>query len=162
MKKIPLTHNKYALVDEEDYNLVKNYTWVVRVSRKSTFYARTFVKSENGDKKNSSMLLHHLILGASPTGKRIFFKDGDPLNCQRSNLEFVTYGQAAHSHYNKIKLCKNAKENFRGVTVRYMARIGYNNKMIIIGTFDSELNAALAYNKKAKELFGEKAVLNTI
>ncbi len=106
------------------------------------------------------MFLHHLIVGTSPFDKRIFFKDGDALNCQKSNLEFVTFGQAAHSYYNKTKLCKNAKENFRGVTVRYTARIGFNNKMIIIGTFDKELDAALAYNQKAKELFGEKAVLN--
>ncbi|MBC7410485.1 MAG: hypothetical protein H7339_19040 [Arcicella sp.] len=160
MKKIPLTHDKYALIDEEDYDLIKNFIWTARISRKTRYYARTLIKSESADKKNYSMFLHHLIVGTSPFGKRIFFKDGDALNCQKSNLEFVTFGQAAHSYYNKTKLCKNAKENFRGVTVRYTARIGFNNKMIIIGTFDSELDAALAYNQKAKELFGEKAVLN--
>lgn len=162
MKKIALTHNKYAFIDEEDYDLVKNYVWVASLSRKIRYYARTFVKLEIGDKKTSCLHLQHVIVGTPPTGKRLFFKDGDPLNCQKSNLEFVTYGQASHSYYHKDKHCKNAKENFRGVTVSYTARIGYNNKSLILGTFDSELNAALAYNRKALELFGEKAVLNTI
>ncbi|MES2517362.1 MAG: hypothetical protein V4585_04590 [Bacteroidota bacterium] len=162
MKKIPLTHNKYALVDDEDYDIVKDYAWKASLSRKIRYYARTIVKSENPDQKNSYIFLQQLILGSRPAGKRLFFKDGDTLNCQKNNLEFVTFGQAAHSYYNKTKLCKNAKENFRGVTVRYIARIGFNNKRIVLGTFDSELNAALAYNIKAKELFGERAVLNTI
>lgn len=162
MKKLTLTHNKYAYVDEEDYDLVKNYAWTASLSRKIRHYARTFIKSEEGEKKTTSLFLQHLIVGTPPLGKRLFFKDGDPLNCQKSNLEFVTFGQASHSYYQKNKHCKNAKENFRGVTVSYIARIGYNNKSIILGTFDSELNAALAYNQKALELFGEKAVLNAI
>jgi len=160
MKKIPLTHNKYALIDEEDYHLVKNYAWTASSSRNVRYYARTFIKSEDGSKKSTSLFLQHLIVGFPPSGKRLFFKDGDPLNCQKSNIEFVTFGQASHSHYQKNKLCKNAKENFRGVTVSYIARIGYNNKSIVLGTFDSELEAAIAYNQKAIELFGEKAVLN--
>ena len=162
MKKLTLTHNQYAFVDDEDYDLVKNYIWTASLSRKVRYYARTFIKSEDGEKKTISLFLQHLILGMPPTGKRLFFKDGNPLNCQKSNLEFVTFGQASHSYYQKNKHCKNAKENFKGVTVSYIARIGYDNKSIIIGTFDSELSAALAYNQKAIELFGEKAVLNPI
>jgi len=162
MKKIPLTLNKYAQIDEEDYHLVKNYAWTASSSRNVRYYARTFIKSDDGTKKNTSLFLQHLIVGAPPAGMRLFFKDGNPLNCQKSNLEFVTFGQASHSHYQKNKLCRNAKENFRGVAVSYTARIGYNNKSIVLGTFDSELEAALAYNQKAKELFGEKAVLNPV
>lgn len=162
MKKLTLTHNKCAFVDEEDYDLVKSYAWTASLSRKVRYYARTFVKSGKDEKKSTWLFLQHLIVGKSPTGKRLFFKDGNPLNCQKSNLEFVTFGQASHSYYPKNKNCKNAKENFKGVTVSYTARIGYNNKKIILGTFDSELSAALAYNQKAIELFGEKAVLNAI
>lgn len=162
MKKITLTQDKYAFVDEEDYDLVKNYAWTASSSRNVRYYARAFIKSEDREKKTISLFLQHLIMGIPPTGKRLFFKDGDPLNCQKSNLEFVTYGQASHSHSQKNRNCKNAKDNFRGVTVSYIARIGYNNKSIVLGTFDSELKAALAYNQKAIELFGEKAVLNLI
>ena len=162
MKKLTLTNGKYAYVDEEDYDLVKNYVWTASLSRKVRYYARTFIKSEENKNKPTSLFLQHLILGIPPAGKRLFFKDGNPLNCQKSNLEFVTFGQASHSYYQKSKRCKNAKENYKGVTVSYIARIGYNNKSIILGTFDSELSAALAYNQKAIELFGERAVLNPI
>ena len=43
---------------------------------------------------------------------------------------------------------------------RIHARVNGIKKGIYIGTFNSEIEAALAYNRKAVELFGEKAKLN--
>jgi hypothetical protein len=52
------------------------------------------------------------------------------------------------------KLTKNSK--------RWRAKIKYNGSHIHIGTFDTALEAAKAYNIKATELHGEFAVLNTL
>ncbi len=43
-----------------------------------------------------------------------------------------------------------------------MARVNYNNKNIYIGSYKNPEEAALAYNKKASELFGEFAYQNII
>ncbi|WP_010243847.1 AP2 domain-containing protein [Acetivibrio cellulolyticus] len=43
---------------------------------------------------------------------------------------------------------------------RWTAQITYNYKMYHLGRFDDEIKAAKAYDKKALELFGEKAKLN--
>jgi hypothetical protein len=45
---------------------------------------------------------------------------------------------------------------------KWQAYINYNHKRICLGCFDSEEEAALEYNKKAKELFGEFAYINQI
>jgi hypothetical protein len=160
MKIIILTHDKVAYVDDEDYDKVQNYKWVASPSRESRFYARVFLKS--GFIPRPSILLQHLIVGKAPKGHRIFFKDNNPLNCQKENIEFISFAQAGHNYYKKCKSNKNTKENFKGVSVLFIAKIKHNGKPIMLGNFNSEREAAQAYNAKAVELFGDKAVLNKV
>lgn len=158
MKKIELKNNAIVFINDEDYDKVKDYCWNVSKSRNSQ-YARAFYKVGN---KQKSVLLQHLIVGKPPKGQRILFKDKNALNCQKENIEFVSYGQAAHHYYKKHRNSKNAQEKFRGVIVQYVARIKFNNKILVLGNFENERDAAQAYNKKALELYGDKAVINYV
>lgn len=71
--------------------------------------------------------------------------------------------------FNSPDFCKNKKYNYIGVTPSsnktkngkpWRARISYNCKSIHIGVFNTEIEAAKAYNKKAIELYGDRAILN--
>lgn len=161
MKEITLSNNKFVVIDDEDYDLVKNYRWFAcKCSKK--YYARTYyIQDENlGDRK--SLLIQHLIVGKPPKGKRLSFKDGNSLNCQRNNLEFITRSEAAHNYYKKVNYNKNTTEKFKGVIVLYSARIKFQNKIINLGNFSNELEAAKAYNNKAIELYGQRAKVNNV
>jgi hypothetical protein len=63
---------------------------------------------------------------------------------------------------NDNKFCERKKlSKYRGVTYRdnkWIARI----KKITLGYFDTEIEAALTYNKAAKEMFKDNAILNII
>lgn len=68
---------------------------------------------------------------------------------------------------NKVKY-KNTTSKYKGVhwlskskTWRAVINLP-NRKTVFLGHFKNEEEAALAYNKKAKELFGDIAVLNSI
>ena len=43
---------------------------------------------------------------------------------------------------------------------RFLAKIGHGGKLIYIGSFDTEMQAALAYDQRALELKGDRAILN--
>jgi hypothetical protein len=65
----------------------------------------------------------------------------------------------------KYKKAKITISKYRGVTFgdnRWIAQIYHEGKNYHIGSFINEVDAALAYNSKAIELKGEKAVLNQI
>jgi len=58
---------------------------------------------------------------------------------------------------------KNKKVYSRGVSENgncYSARITKNKKVHYLGTFNTEREAALAYDEKSYELYGDKALLN--
>lgn len=60
---------------------------------------------------------------------------------------------------------KNSSSQYKGVSwhtkeLIWISRITFNRKEIYIGRFKDEIEAAKAYDEKAKELFGKFAYLN--
>lgn len=94
--------------------------------------------------------------------------DGNPSNNTIDNLRLVTNQQ---NIWNRRKL-KSFSSSFKGVSLsnhlrkgvalskRWRASIMYQGKQIHIGYFENEKDAALAYDTRAKELYGEYAKLN--
>lgn len=71
------------------------------------------------------------------------------------------------SNANSNKKHSDASSQYLGVSFRkdrgkWSAKIYFNKKRIFIGNFNTEKEAAEAYNLKAVELFAEKVVLNVI
>lgn len=88
------------------------------------------------------VLLHRWLLGLSP-GDRLIgdHKDGNPLDCRRSNLRVVTPGESS------ANVAARAGSGFRGVYLcrgRWQARCKYRGKIHSLGTFDNPEEAAAA------------------
>lgn len=156
MKEIELSNNKgVALVDDKDYDMLMKYKWCFCDS-----YAQTSITISPKNQKTYRMT--HFINNISKD-KETDHIDHNKLNNQKYNLRIVTRSQNMMN-----KSChKNTTSEFKGVSwktsnKKWVAQISINKKVNYIGLFNSEINAAIAYNKKALELFGEYAYLNEV
>lgn len=148
MRKIPLTRNQIALVDEEDFEFISKYKWHINTSG----YAY------NSGKKQ---LMHCLILG-NPS-EEIDHINRNKLDNRKCNLRLVTHQQ---NMFNRSKQ-KNNKSGFKGVIFdkyrgKWMARCGLNGKTYHLGRFEWKKDALEAYNKFVIEHMGEYAYLNVL
>ena len=161
MREIPLTQGKVALVDDEDYEWLNQWKWYVMWDGHH-WYAVRNSPYRNG--KRHTIRMHRLIVGAQP-GQVVDHKDSEvTLDNQRENLRFCTRSQNA---MNAKKRCDGLSSRFKGVRWykrdnNWMVRIGIDGKRIFLGYFDNEIEAAIAYNKAARERFGEFARLNVV
>jgi hypothetical protein len=149
---IPLTQGKFAIVDAEDYDRLSKYKWCAAKDGE-TFYAQ---RGSNG----TTILMHREIMHA-PKGMICDHIDHNGLYNRKSNLRLCTNAQ---NQYNK-RPKKDCASRYKGVILRrdckrWRAQIGYNRKRIHLGDFDDQMEAAMAYDDKAVELFGEFAWLN--
>lgn len=138
---------KFTIVDESDYHLVKNHNW--------SFCGKGYAACKIA---NKTALMHRLIMSAQPD-KVIDHKNHDGLDNRRDNLRECTYTQnIVHS----VKQCKTTSK-YKGVCFRSRAKVRVwrcNVAAVELGSFKTEEEAAKAYDKKVKELYGEFAVLN--
>lgn len=157
MKRIILTQGKEALVDDCDYDFLSQWDWHVYINGGGNkLYARTWKDSKNTD-------MHRLlaIRYGFPTELSVDHINGDSLDNQRSNLRPATLTE---NLLNRGPTCKNIS-GFKGVSPtrnKWRATINVDKKQIFLGSFDTPLKAAKAYNKAAEEHFGEFAWLNPI
>jgi hypothetical protein len=161
MKKIKLTQDKFALVDDQDYEFLIQWKWCASKHR-GMFYAVRCVQSKL---KQTAIKMHQIIairmgLLASDTLDHI---DQNGLNNQRLNLRLATVSQ---NGINRPKQ-RNNTSGYKGVHWRkdshkWQAKIQINGKDIHLGYFTSKKEAAKAYNKAALKYFGKFAVLNKV
>lgn len=87
------------------------------------------------------------------------------LNNQKENLRMCLSRSDNSFNADKSKYGKSSE--YKGVCFikdrhKYRATIAIKSKNIVLGHFVNEKDAAIAYNEKALELFGEFAYLNII
>lgn len=168
--KLTTSCGSEILIDDEDYEIVSKYTWHIRKA-KNTNYARTNIRISVG--KQRGIHLHRLITNC-PRNMMIDHINGNGLDNRRCNLRIVTRSQnlmnskkpeGEHtSQYKGVCLTKWGKVSKKTGIQKYKWRteIRKDTKGILIGYFETEIEAALAYNQKAIELFGEFAKLNEV
>lgn len=141
---IPLTKGKYALVDEEDYERVSQYSWYC-------------LKTNDYAVNNKVGSMHRFIMGLEKNDKRVIdHKYHNTLDNRKSQLRICTYQENAR---NKRKI-KNKSSIFIGVSFKSHNKWSASIMSKYFGTFNTEEEAARAYDAKAIELFGEFACLN--
>jgi len=158
MVKIPLSQGQFALVDDEDFEWLNQWKWSAG-KRRNTFYAFRSVSIKG---EQFHIYMHRLITEA-PKGKETDHANGNGLDNRRRNLRVCTVRQ---NQYNQAKR-KNSLSQYKGVSLnkrvkvkKWVAGITKNGKNIHLGYFKDEIDAAKAYDRKAKELCGEFAKLN--
>jgi hypothetical protein len=147
VREIKLTQGKVALVNDEDYDVLRQYNWCVGRNGR-TFYAVRNVPKPGGGQNTERM---HRIVLARKLGREIApgmvpdHEDGNGLNNQRYNLREVTGGQNMR---NCRKRSANPSSKHLGVSwfrdrSKWRADIS-NGKKIYLGSYETELEAALA------------------
>lgn len=151
MKELTLSRGKIALVDDEDFEYVSQWKWT------ALFTSKNWYASRDGSK----ILLHRIIMRAR-SGQIVDHKDRNGLNCQKINLRFCTKSQNQMNRRPRGGTSRYKGVWLRGDTDRWQAEIHYNYKKVSLGCYNTQEEAAIAYNKAAKEYHGEFANLNLI
>jgi len=142
MKKILLTQNQLALVDNADYEWLCQYKWQA-LKAKYTFYAQRHIKI---DGRCTSVSMHRVILGLKfGDGKEIDHIDGNGLNNQRSNLRICS-----RSENNDNRPCRWKGFYRRNTDGKFIARIQLRGKRKWLGSFTFWPDAQKAYNLAAQ------------
>lgn len=152
MKRIALTRGTFAMVDERDNEALSQYKWHLH----SCGYACRAV-SRGGRR---TILMHRQILTA-PTGIEVDHINRDRLDNRRQNLRLATHSQNHMNQAVRVGRFKGVHPNQTGGKP-WIAMIGLDGRAMRIGAYQTEAEAAKAYNQKAIELFGEFARLNEI
>ena len=156
-KQIPVG-DTWAVVDATDYEQLSQHKWSIN----NKGYAYRSEKGENGIHK---IILMHREIMQPEKGMEIHHRNHNPLDNTKENLHVCTHKENLRSLQKpKKKNGEPSTSTYKGVyrhkNGKFKVTIRCNGEQYYEGYFDDEIDAARAYDAKARELHGEFAVLN--
>lgn len=156
MIKIKLSQGMEALIDDEDFSIVKKYEWhVCRVRKSEKFYAHSHILI-NG--KQTKQTMHRLIMGNADLV--IDHINGNGLDNRRKNLRFCKNGQ---------NLCNRGpqKSNKLGIKniwfdsdrERFCVDVSFDGKRVFRGRYKTLDQAIVKRDEALLKFHGEFANL---
>lgn len=161
MKKLPLRgkngKGKFTMLDDEDAARLEEMgvsLYADKISKNGTYVRFSY--------EGKKFYLHRFLMQPSKE-KVVDHINHNPLDNRKANLRICTHLE----NIRNSKSRRNSSSKYKGVRwvdsrQKYRVEICYNKKRVNLGYFQKETDAALAYNAKAKELFGEFAFLNDV
>jgi hypothetical protein len=161
MKTIPLTQGLVAVVEDQDFAALSKFKWYAAKKRNGQAYAVRGDYSLGRSRRTTIHMSRCIIECAHGYVDHI---NGNSLDNRRGNLRVCTNQQ---NSFNKTRTTKRGgvTTKFKGICwhkrlKKWQANICFNSRKIHIGYFDTEAEAACAYDQKCKHLFGQFAAPN--
>jgi len=153
-KTIPLSGKngvgKFAIVDDDDYERMCGCKWYI--GHKGHVLRTVY----SGGKRTVYM---HREVAQCPKQFQVDHANGNPLDNRKENLRVCTHEENMRNR----KPESGTSSVYKGVVAhrkKWKAQICANGKQIFLGTFNSEIDAAKAYDKAATLYHGRFARLN--
>ncbi len=149
-----LMGGQITLIDREDVSKMEGYNWRIQTGKGGKIYVVGYPVGF----WSQLILLHRFILNP-PKHLDIDHRNGNGLDNRKSNLRICTRSQ---NLANQVRQSRSKTSSYKGVYLSkkdgvWVSKIKTNGHRIFLGRFNSEFFAALAYDKAAKEIFGEFA-----
>lgn len=154
--KLQLTNSdREVIVDDEDYTRVMSYKWYGRGANR-----QTIVSTNPPQKPLANFIMHNFDV-------KYDHRNSNAYDFQKENLREITQQQNLMNASKQKRFLNPCTSRYKGVhwnraTNSWRCRMSKNGIYYHLGLFATEELAAEAYNRKAKELFGEFAKLNQI
>lgn len=148
MKKIPLGHGQFAIVDDEDYELVTQFKW------------HTMANSHSHHVYAATKLRMHRLIVKPPPGYMVDHINGDTLDNRRCNLRICTNAQNQQNTGSRGGTSQYKGVSFQVKSGRWMAAFQYDGVRYYCGMWETEEDAARAVDKKRSEVAADFASKN--
>lgn len=147
-KKVPLKNGHFAIVDDEDYELVSRYRWHLLPSPNAP-----------GGYAVTKMRLHRLILEVPPD-MVVDHINGDPLDNRKCNLRICTNAQNQQNTGSRGGSSRHKGVSFNRKSGKWLGCFLFEGRRYYCGLWDTEDDAAKAVDKKRGEVCGTFASKN--
>jgi len=162
-----------VLLDDKVYEYLTTDPYLLQVdfvnnlrkhSSGCAVFQKTWKKADGGY-KTETIYLHKLVAekflngGKTLDNNLVGAKNGNKLDCRLENLLYRSRSIASR------KRKTSSRAGYTGVykeNNRFRAVISVNRRSIHIGMFATAEEAALAYNKKSRELYGDDGKINVL
>jgi len=154
---VVLTKGYIALVSPEDAEELSGYNWHTLLSKQQVIAVRNSTPDERG--KQKKIYMHRWLM--KPTAdQEVDHRDQHCFFCYKvvdNRRENLRNGSASQNQANRRKQV-GCTSSYMGVcwlkrNAKWMAQIMANQRKTYLGSFDTQLEAAMAYDSEHRNLF---------